>query len=50
MVCQVEPGEDIVDVIQARRDGGLDQPCDRDVKRREWIWAMIGGEMMEFGA
>ena len=43
----METSKDIVEVIQGRSDGGLDQPG--DVKRSGWIWDMIGGEMTEFG-
>lgn len=49
MKCEMETNKDIVEVLQARSDGGLDQPCGKDMKRSGWIWDVLGDEITEFG-
>lgn len=48
MKCEAETNKNITEVLKARSDGGLDQPCGKDIKRSGRIWN-VGDEITEFG-
>lgn len=48
MKCEAETNKNITGVLKARSDGGLDQPCGKDMKRSGRIWN-VGDEITEFG-